>query len=163
MESTPVTDECAICIEPFCGNENTLELSCKHTFHFECLVEVLNSSLQERKDFKCPLCRNIEISKESEQFKTLRAHYIKVHGQSSRLEIIVDNLDEFDDFDENEDYHQWVPGWLERQHQERQQGNRRQSFHKCFNVSFLLASLCIIPVVCLLIGMLIFIVLYMTS
>jgi hypothetical protein len=51
---------------------------------------------------------------------------------------------------------------LERQHQERQQGNRRLSFNKCFNVSFMLASLCIIPVVCLLIGLLIFIVIYMT-
>lgn len=156
------TEECAICMDTYNEDTNKLDLSCKHNFHFKCIVNVLNAALHQHIDFKCPLCRNIEIRKETEQYKMLRDHYMNTREQTIIVEVIADNADSID---EDEDYHQWIPGWLERQQIERQQQQIvpwSNCLQYCLNMGILFATICILPLLCLLVGMIVFVVMQMS-
>lgn len=49
--------ECCICCENVKKNEYIRELNCGHTFHKKCIDKWLISSMKEKENVSCPMCR----------------------------------------------------------------------------------------------------------
>lgn len=119
---------CAICLEEFVEEEDeeadkdpsTVTLSCGHTFHFECATTVLVTALASTTDFVCPLCRNVEIHKDSPEYiQMYRHHHAKLREQRRRNYPTLSESND-DEVGDSEDYHQYIPGYRERQLQQQQ-------------------------------------------
>ena len=51
--------ECYICLDNIQINNEVSELSCKHTFHYECIEKWVNIQKENRvEEVVCPVCRN---------------------------------------------------------------------------------------------------------
>lgn len=164
--------ECAICIHSCENGENVLALSCNHVYHFECLVQLLETSLRQRIEFKCPLCRHVEM--DAEQYQNLFDEYIRIHGlpEEQQVQVVVTAVgsETSDEIDENEDYHIWIPGWIERQEQierDREQAIRDSQDNivaKFFrDLGVLVSSLCLLPMLCLTVGLVILVIVKVTT
>lgn len=53
----PQPDECPICLMEFTSEDFTTITYCKHKFHTQCLYDVINHDLEEKKEIVCPACR----------------------------------------------------------------------------------------------------------
>ena len=49
-------------------NNDRVCLSCTHPYHKQCLQEYFKTTISQRKDIECPICRNIEIPKGSNDY-----------------------------------------------------------------------------------------------
>lgn len=93
-------NNCRICFEDINNNENYLELTCKHVFHYECLKKMINTL--------CPLCK-----KDNKQLFICNEIYVEDN-------VSEDSSDDYinDDYSDSEyEYHME----RERQRQERKE------------------------------------------
>lgn len=49
-------------------NNDRVCLSCTHPYHKQCLQEHFKAAISQRKDIECPVCRNIEMPKGSNDY-----------------------------------------------------------------------------------------------
>lgn len=93
-------EECSICIENF-DNQNSITLSCNHTFHSECIMKYIETEFNnyrkqhqnERiccKQFKCPLCRKSISCKDSNPL--IYNYYQKYKQQYKQIDKQINKL-----------------------------------------------------------------------
>lgn len=60
MENDSIEEECSICGVNL-NNQYSIQLKCKHTYHYECLlcsfIEIKKSSIKQNYVNRCPYCR----------------------------------------------------------------------------------------------------------
>lgn len=82
--------DCAICYEPLKEQEgNYLRLKCKHCFHFECIVKLVNQPTDYNN--KCPMCRTQII--DENKYPDENEYIIKfLVEREKELREYIDNL-----------------------------------------------------------------------
>ena len=56
--STPINDECPICLETINEEDNVINLECRHQYHQPCLMPWIDNQLSKNNNSSCPLCRS---------------------------------------------------------------------------------------------------------
>lgn len=92
--------ECPICLEHY-DNTDNIYLGCRHTFHSACFLKYIETIYQTKnktldvchvccKQFKCPLCRTVMSSKETNDF--IYGYYKDIKSQYKLLKKTIYNL-----------------------------------------------------------------------
>ena len=77
-------DECPICGDEFTENNDKFTLSCKHTYHKECIMLEVESS-SKNNVYRCPYCRttidNVPLFSNQIPIKNVHKEYKKYENQ----------------------------------------------------------------------------------
>lgn len=100
-DSTDSTDsinnnDCAICYEKM--NENQITLKCKHTFHYDCILNSYKHCIKNlhisliKKPRLCPYCRNnggyLPLRENTYPFKGIHLEYYEIEQHLIRNDIV---------------------------------------------------------------------------